>query len=246
MDYAFAAAILLLLAWFVRNDAAEYAAFKALTDTIQRQREFQRWTLRSFLFFFAGAVVVLALLGRIDALWRMPPEFAPLARVVAMRLSREDHFLLFVIGGAFGGGLLGASLAPLLKKRRAPEPVVIGDIAPLMPRNAMERRWTALLALNAGPAEEVFFRLLLPLVFTLATGRPLAAFIVAGVVFGLVHFYQGWAGIVGTMVVGALLACLYLAAGTIWVPAILHSLMNLNSLWLRPWLASRADRRLSA
>lgn len=246
MYYALAAAILLLLAWFVRNDAAEYAAFKALTDTAARQREFRRWTLRSFLFFFVGAAALLALLGRIDALWRMPPEFAPLARAVAIRLSKEDHFVLFLIAGAFGGGLLGAAVGPLLKKRKARGPVVIGDIEPLMPRNAAERRWTALLAANAGPAEELYFRLLLPLVLTLATGQPLVAFIVAGIVFGLVHFYQGWVGIVGTMVVGALFAFLYLAAGTIWVPMILHSLMNLNSLWLRPWLASRAQGRLSA
>ena len=32
------AAVLALLAWFVRNDRAEYAAFKALTRTEDRQR----------------------------------------------------------------------------------------------------------------------------------------------------------------------------------------------------------------
>ena len=32
--------------WFVRNDAAEYAAFKRLTTSADRQRFYRRWVVK--------------------------------------------------------------------------------------------------------------------------------------------------------------------------------------------------------
>jgi membrane protease YdiL (CAAX protease family) len=252
MYYALSAAVLLLLAWFFRNDAADYAAFKALADTDARQRTIRRWTGRAFAFLFVGGVIVLLLIGRIDALWRMPSEFAPLGATVERTISGggdgRGHFLLVICGGLLGGAVGGAVIAAVSKTRKGPgaAPPLAGDIEPLLPRNAAERRWTALLAANAGPSEEIVFRLMLPLVLTLATGRPLLAFAIAGLVFGLVHFYQGWIGIAATTLLGTLLAAVYLASGTIWTAVLLHSLLNLATLWLRPWLAALAERRLSA
>jgi membrane protease YdiL (CAAX protease family) len=233
--------VLLLLAGFVRNDGAEYAAFKRLTQSEERQRVFRRWTLKSFAFFGLGAVAILALLGRIETLWRLPPEFAGLAAAVGRRLSADGGegastgLVLLVSAGMFAGGLIGA-LAAAWRGPGKSVPIKVGDVEPLFPRNKAERRLTALLALNAGPSEELFFRLMLPLLIALATGDALLAFAASALIFGSVHFYQGWAGVVGTTFAGALFTGLYLASGTIWVPVVLHSLMNLNSLWLRPWL----------
>jgi uncharacterized protein len=231
--------VLLLLGGFVRNDFAEYAAFKRLTHSEERQRAFRRWTLKSFAFFGLGAVVVLALLGRIETLGRLPPEFAQLAAAVGRRLSGERGlsagFVIAVSAALVAGGAIGAIVAAW-RGRGKSAPVKIGDVEPLFPRNQEERRWTALLALNAGPSEELFFRLTLPLLIALATGDALLAFAASALIFGAMHFYQGWAGVIGTTLAGALFTGLYLATGTIWVPIVLHSLMNLNSLWLRPWL----------
>jgi membrane protease YdiL (CAAX protease family) len=238
-------ALLLALAWFVRNDLAEYEAFKALTLSEDRQRMFRQWLARSLLFFGVGAVGVLLLLGRIESLWRLPPEFAGLAAIVGRHLADDDSgggatpFLAIVSGAILAGGILGALIASRRRKDKAPAQMVIGDIEPLFPRNREERRWTALLALNAGPSEELFFRLLLPLVVALATHDALLAFAASALVFGAVHYYQGWLGVLGTTAIGFVFTGLYLASGSIWVPAILHSLMNLNTLWLRPWLQSR-------
>jgi membrane protease YdiL (CAAX protease family) len=234
------AAVLALLAWFVRNDRAEYEAFKTLTRTEDRQRAFRRWTARSFLLFWGAALVVLVLIGRAGALVRLPPEFAPLLRHLPGGF--DAGAVPFVIGGVIGGGIVGAVAGILLKRNRSAKPKMLGDIEPLLPRNAAERRWTALLGVNAAVGEELFFRLMLPLLIALVTGSAVAAFAAAGLIFGLVHFYQGWVGILATALVGFFFAALYVASGMLWVAILLHAVMNLNSLWLRPLLAERQSR----
>jgi membrane protease YdiL (CAAX protease family) len=240
-------AILLALAWFVRNDGADYRAFKRLTDSRARQSVFRRWTLKSFLFFGLGALAILLLLGRVGTLRTMPPEFAGLAASVRERLSDggglQTGLLIGFCIALLAGGILGGLLAAFRRKGEPGVQLKVGDIEPLLPRNRDERRWTALLAANAGPSEELFFRLMLPLLATLATGEAVLAFAASALIFGAVHYYQGWAGIVGTTLGGALFTGLYLATGSIWAPVVLHSLMNLNTLWLRPWLGELASRR---
>jgi membrane protease YdiL (CAAX protease family) len=238
-------AVLLLLAAFVRNDIADYAAFKTLTDTQARQRAFGRWTAKAFAFFGLGSLAMLLLIGRIEALWRLPPEFAGTAAAVSRRLAGDggsDGATGFILGvsGALVAGALGGALLARWRRGTAAGPV-LGDIEPLFPRNAAERRWTALLAANAGPSEELFFRLMLPLLFALATGNALFGFAAASLIFGIAHLYQGWKGVLGTTVAGLLFAGIYLASGSIWLPALLHALVNLNSLWLRPWASARSE-----
>jgi membrane protease YdiL (CAAX protease family) len=233
-------AVLALLGWFVRNDRAEYEAFKTLTRTEDRQRAFQRWTVKSFLLFWGAALVALVLIGRVGGLLRLPPEFAPL--LPHLPSGFDAGAVPFVIGGVIGGGVIGALAATLLSRRRTAKPKVLGDIEPLLPRKADERRWTALLGVNAAVGEELFFRLMLPLLIALVTGSAIAAFVAAGLIFGLVHFYQGWVGILATTLVGFFFAALYVASGMLWVAIVLHAVMNLNSLWLRPLLAERQSR----
>jgi hypothetical protein len=152
------AALLALLAWFVRNDRAEYERFKGLIRTDQRQRAFRRWTIRSFLFFCGASLAVLAVLGRLGAFVWMPVEFAGLSsRLASPDMSRG--FLAGLAGAVVLGGLVGAAIPWLRRGRGARPPKPLGDIEPLFPRNRAERRWTALLAANAGPGEELFFRL---------------------------------------------------------------------------------------
>jgi membrane protease YdiL (CAAX protease family) len=233
-------AVLALLGWFVRNDRAEYEAFKKLMRTEDRQRAFRRWIVKSFLLFWGVALVVLVLIGRADSLLRLPPEFAPL--LPHLPAGFDAGAVPFVIGGVIGGGIIGGVAATLLSRRRIVKPKMLGDIEPLLPRNGDERRWTALLGVNAAVGEELFFRLMLPLLIALVTGSAIAAFLVAGLIFGLVHFYQGWVGILATALVGFFFAALYVASGMLWVAMLLHAIMNLNSLWLRPLLAERQSR----
>jgi uncharacterized protein len=236
------AAVLALLAWFVRNDRAEYVVFKAVESSEERQSIFRRWIRRSFLLFWGASLAALLLLGRLDALLRPPSEFAALT--AALHHDFSPGFAPILIGAVIAGGISGAIVAALRQRRgKTPQPKILGDIEPLFPRNREERRWTALLGANAGVGEELFFRLMLPLLIATVTGSAILAFAAAGLIFGLVHFYQGGLGIVATTVAGFVFAALYLASGLIWLPVLLHALMNLNSLWLGPLLAEKAKAK---
>ncbi len=116
---------------------------------------------------------------------------------------------------------------------------MLGDIAPLLPRNGAESAHAAVLSLNAGLSEELFFRLLLPLLLVLTLHNSGVAFIVAAIVFGLVHLYQGWVGVLVTTAMGLMLTALYLATRSIWVVVGVHALFDLFGLVLRPALARR-------
>jgi membrane protease YdiL (CAAX protease family) len=249
---ALLAAITVLIAWFLRNDGKEYAAFKQLTDTADRQRMFRNWTIKSFALFTGLALAALLLLGRLEDLLRMPPEFAPARSWVADRFSDGGTgesggggIPVLIIGAMLGGAVLGgvASAAAAKRKKGAAKQAVIGDIEPLFPRNPAERRWTALMGANAGPGEELLFRLVLPLLITQLTGNAFLGFGVAALMFGIAHFYQGWAGIAATTVAGLLFTAIYVASGSIWLAVLLHAAMNLNTLWLRPFLQQRAAAR---
>jgi membrane protease YdiL (CAAX protease family) len=241
------ALLLALLAWFVRRDGAEYAAFKAVESSEERQRIFRRWTLRSFLLFSGSAVLALILLGRPEALIHMPPEFREAARAIASQTAETGDVSSGFLAGISIALVAGAGLGLMVARRRRravrDPPRVIGDIEPLLPRNAAERKWVALLAANAGPGEELFFRLVLPLLLMLLTGNAWLAFGATAIVFGAVHYYQGLVGVAATMAVGLFFTGIYLATGSIWLAALIHSLMNLNTLWLRPLLNGRAARR---
>lgn len=242
------AAVAALLAWFVRRDLAEYAAFKALTRTEDRQRVLRRWTWRSFLIFLGSTLAVLLLLGRLDALIHMPAEFRLLSDRLAGLVSDEGphgfspDFLMGLGGAIVGGAIAGSILAAWLARRGGRQPSARPDIEPLLPRNRGERRWTALLGANAGPSEETFFRLMLPLLLVSVTGNAVLAFALAAAAFGILHLYQGWLGVVVTGLAGLFFTAVYLATGNIWIAALLHSLINLNALWLRPFLNERFAR----
>jgi membrane protease YdiL (CAAX protease family) len=224
-----------VLWWFVRKDAAEYAAFKALSDTASRQRCYRRWVLKSFLLFSGMTLVCLLLLHRLHTLAALPIEFIPLAARLAARMPTTEVLdKNFLIGFASAVVLTSILVSVLLAKKFKTSHATLGDIEPLMPRNAAETGWTALLALNAGLSEELFFRLLLPLLLTGLLHNPLPAFVIATLLFGLVHLYQGPVGVIATTLLGAVFACLYLWTGSLWIVIAVHAGLDLFGLVVRP------------
>jgi uncharacterized protein len=225
--------------YFVRNDAADYAAFKLLTQTAGRQRRYRIWTLKSFLIFSGTTLLGLSLLGRLQALALLPPEFSGLAGTLRSSLGGRhlpgtafltgfgSALLVGIIAGAIIGGLRG----------RKTNTVMLGDIEPLMPRNGAETLHTALLSLNAGLSEELFFRLLLPLLLTLLLGNAISACVLAILLFGIIHAYQGWVGVAATTVLGAALTALYVWTGNIWIAAGAHALLDIVGLVIKPSIA---------
>ncbi|HUO12990.1 MAG TPA: CPBP family intramembrane glutamic endopeptidase [Caulobacteraceae bacterium] len=232
---------LAVLAWFAWRDRAEYARFKTLTATADRQRRYRAWLVTAFLLFVVGSIVVLAVLGRLGAATREPEAFLPLT--ASLRRALPAHLVSpELLGGLVSGMVIGAVAVVVLGARRGAKAVQLGDIGPLMPRNGAETLWTLLLSINAGVGEELCYRLVLPLLFALAFGHAAIGFALAVAAFGLAHLYQGWVGIVATGFVGALFAGLYLWSGSLAVPIALHVILDLVGLVIRPTAARLLTR----
>jgi membrane protease YdiL (CAAX protease family) len=58
---------------------------------------------------------------------------------------------------------------------------------------------------------------------------------IASISFGLAHGYQGLSGIIGTTLLGTVMAVLFLACESLWLPMALHAIIDLRILvLLRP------------
>ncbi|HEX8379258.1 MAG TPA: type II CAAX endopeptidase family protein [Allosphingosinicella sp.] len=223
------------LIWFVKVDCADYAAFKKLERAGERHARFRAWVIRSLLLFTLTSVAALALVGRLESLWILPPEFAGALpeKLFPKDGGSENNALLAGMGAAMA---LGALIAVLIPKLFGSKRATIVDIDVLMPRDKAEQ-WLAVgLSFAAGIGEEIYFRLMLPLILVLAGLEPMAAFAISAAVFGLVHLYQGWKGVLATAVLGAFLSVLYVRTGALWLVVAVHILIDLNGLLLQPFL----------
>ncbi len=233
---------LIVLAVWVLADGAEYRKFKAFTTTEERQRAYRRWIAVSFVLFGLGSLATLALLGRVSAVAHFPAELAP-SHDVLRRFAGDGHDFLTGAGIAAAGAVVGATLLQLVLAKRQ---VMLGDIDALLPRNACERWLGAALSLNAGFSEELFFRLTLPLLLVNVIGDLPLACGAAIVIFGLVHAYQGWIGVLATTIIGALFMALYVWTGNIWIPMIVHAALDMRTLVLQSWISEKIGARAKA
>ena len=178
---------------------------------------------RGISFEWAGAALVglLALMAhsRLRSLW--PPGEHPgvVSQIPWLALAILAVTAVYRFGGERTRRALAVQLRP---------------VSALLPRTALERRWFALLAITAGICEELLFR-----GFGLAALRwaepdiPTTTLIaVSGAAFGFAHLYQGRMGVVLTGVLGAYLAWITIAAGSLVPVMILHALLDLRILGL--------------
>jgi membrane protease YdiL (CAAX protease family) len=133
-----------------------------------------------------------------------------------------------LIMGAAIALLLSLIILPLLAK--SGKNVVVGDIESLLPHTKNEKLWFILVALSAGICEEIIFRgyglrLFESIGFN---GSPLL--IVTAVVFGLVHIYQGFVGVIMTAITGAFLTLIYIQTGSLWWSILAHIFIDLRVL----------------
>jgi len=233
--------IALLIYRAVRKERNEFQRFKRFERTRNRQRMMRKWLLDS-LFMFGGAAVVILLLA-----W----QFVPLVQQGVDQwpiglwwrsLVADTGSLVPGIAAGVAIALVGGTVVAVALARRAESVPTIGDIGALLPRNRSELVLGALLSVNAGVVEELLFRLAVPALILGATGSTAAAAIGSVLLFGALHFYQGWPGIVGATVIGALLMVLYLASGSILLAIVAHALIDLRSLVLIPVLVFGVQR----
>ena len=233
--------IALLVYRAVRKDRNEFQRFKRFERTRNRQRMMRKWLLDSLAMFGGAAVIILLLAGQFVPLLQREVDRWPIG-LWWRSLLADTGSLVPGFAAGLGVALVGATIAAVVLARRSESVPTIGDIGALLPRNRPELVLGALLSVNAGVVEELLFRLAVPALIFGTTGSALAAVTGGVALFGTLHFYQGWPGIVGATVIGALLMALYLATGSILVAIVAHALIDLRSLVLIPMLVFGVQR----
>ncbi|WP_157981686.1 CPBP family intramembrane glutamic endopeptidase [Protaetiibacter intestinalis] len=229
-----------LLVWrAVTRERREYAQFKRMRATASRQRVMRKWLVESVL--VMGGLSAALLL----ATWDIVPEALGEAQNWEPIAASRDFFSGTSLGrglaiGAAVGGAIALILPLVLLRRTDPAEVPkLGDIGALLPRTRGELPYGAGLSLSAGVFEELLFRLAFPaLLFGIGLDAPIA-FLVAAALFGLLHLYQKWVGVLAATVLGLIFTFLYLVSGSILLPIVVHALVDLRSLVLLPLLIGR-------
>jgi uncharacterized protein len=235
----------LIVAIQIWQDRILYPRFKAMESTFERRRMYRYWAIDAFARYGLLGIVGLFLLHRQNALVYMPENFSSAWRAATAHLGLSPTSLEAVGTGLSVGLLIGSLIMCVvpfaLRRLGRPTPPLVGDIAALIPRTPGEIRWGAVLSVNAGLSEEIFFRLLMPFAWFALTGNILAALLISIALFGLVHAYQGIIGVFATMAIGAVLMLVYLATQQIWLAMLLHAVIDLRALVVTP-LASGSSK----
>ncbi len=96
----------------------------------------------------------------------------------------------------------------------------------LLPANKQQLQWFYGLSVTAGIVEETLWRGYL-FWYLSHQGPTWVAALIAIIVFGLGHIYQGWRGVVHTALMGAVLLGLYWLTGSLWLSMILHAAVDI-------------------
>jgi len=222
-------------------------------QTLKADSASRNWRVTGIVALFAVGLVASGFLRFLHVRTEDPPALTAYATAIYIGLTILAAVLLgrsgvpmsrlgfglafkpvrYLVLAAVGVGLIqltGMSLEPLWER-------VFGENRDLtrfsgVPGSSVEL--TKLLALNwtvAAFGEELAFRIVLMrgIAFALGDGRMAfgVALIIQAVVFGLVHAYQGPAGIVGAAINGLIFGGLTVAArGSIWPAALAHGSSN--------------------
>jgi uncharacterized protein len=170
--------------------------------------------------YVSSGLVVLALgLGGLLAGWgSLGPEAMGLAKVPWQRLVPWTLALSAVALLVMGYFLVlrravGVRESPLLIQ--------------LLPRTRQEKVVFALLSLAAGVGEELAYRGFLVPTLALLLGSEWGAAAASSAVFGVLHAYQGWLGMIRTAVLGLLLAASLVLSGSLWPAVVAHAILDL-------------------
>jgi membrane protease YdiL (CAAX protease family) len=136
-------------------------------------------------------------------------------------------FLLCAAYAVFGVRQV-AELRRSADARRKTREQLAGDVGLLIPRTDREMRMFTVLGISAGVCEEIAYRGFLLWYLGNWLAWPLA--VVAGAaVFGFAHLYLGWTHVLRTGLVGLVLGALYVFTGSLWVPILLHAVVDIVS-----------------
>ena len=189
------AGALAIVGWNWVSGRSIAARIAALTGVVSRPRMILGWAAGTFITYGSSAGVALALLGREGAGLRMPHALRMAAWSLGLPADADAGTLLWLGGTLLVGIALGLGVL-WWRRRRGKPPIGLAYRSPAAARAPDERIPAALLALSAGVSEELFFRLLLPLLVALVTHSALLGFVVSLVAFTALHRHQGRPGMI--------------------------------------------------
>lgn len=231
---------LLAHGWYTKRSFAARIAWAVRAGSVSRPRATLGWAIGIAITYGVTALLALALLGRLPAVTVLPGELRAAASILGIAPLPLDA--IAEVGWSLAGGFLLGALAVIVMTRRGWR-VVRMYRSPAVAMNGREAGVALVLAASAGIAEELFFRLLIPLLGAIVTGSGVAGCVLGWAAFTLAHRYQGALGMAAVGLVGAGLAWLYLATGLLWLAILLHTVIDASALVLRPWLEWVAGRR---
>jgi CAAX protease family protein len=166
--------------------------------------------------------------------------------VADLGLVMPQPSIVLGVGLAF---LFGAAAFLAYSRRRlAASPTLhdatraqLGALADLLPHQKHELRYSLGMAALVGFGEELTYRGFL-VWWLSAWMSPWIAIFVIGAAFGLAHLYQGKMGVLKTGIAGVIFGAVYLLAGNVWVPAILHYLVDAHAFRVAYYLHQNRSR----
>ncbi len=114
----------------------------------------------------------------------------------------------------------------------------LGSVGNYLPRTERELTHFYGISITAGVVEEIAYRGFLLWYLSQYVSIPIAI-VLSSIPFGLAHSYQGATGALKTGLIGLLFAVVYVISGSIWVPIVIHALLDmaqgrvLLNLWQR-------------
>ena len=236
--------VVLLMMRAVSRERREYGRFKRLRSTVGRRKVYRRWLRESFFMFGGLAAIVLLATSQYVApaladtrLWT--PVAATLDAIVTP-LGTGITIAVIVL-------LVALLVVPVFLLRNEEEAIpTVGDIGALLPRNRGELGYGAALGINAGLVEELLFRFALPALLFGILGSGPVSFLIASLLFGLLHLYQGPAGVITSAVLGLVFCAIYVLSGSIFLAIVVHALFDLRSLVLIPAVVTKVWRKTAA
>jgi membrane protease YdiL (CAAX protease family) len=227
-----------MLAIVALNVVAGPRGYRLLAEAggVGRKTFYRRMLAAQLFQFTLPPIVGLLVLGRIGAVAELPPELWPASAMLRGDAPAVliDPLLTTIFGLAVLVAIpLGAFLTWRRWRNGKGAPAYLARLSALLPRDRDEVLLGAAISVAAGVGEELFFRLLLPMLLAAFVGG-IPAVIVAILLFGLAHAYQGWKGVTVTTLVGILFTAMYLMSGSLAIAMLFHATIDLMTLAIRP------------
>lgn len=214
---------------------------EAMEGVVLTDRERRRFHLANSLFLVLGSSLVpatWAFHGRpFEALGFR--DLLPLQDGGALFVSLT---LLLVL--LYAGDLFWSLRAAGRKTRLGGNPEIA---IPFLPRKAADMPSYVLMCLSAAVSEETVYRGFMVAYFMPAyngrEGLPVLAVVVPAALFSLAHLYQGWQAVAKIMLLSMILACMFIAGGSIWPVMVAHFLIDVASGLAAMAIAGRMEGR---